>query len=308
MRARGGADDLGDRGVAWVAGRQLGLITTWQLRAVGVRDSAIWYRVRCGRLHRLHRGVFLVGHAIEVPGARELAAVLACGDGAFVSHRSAAALWALTSGAADEVELSLVGRDSRLRHGMRVRRLRCLDLRDRATLRGIPVTSPARTLIDFAAGARPEELELALGEARVRRLVTDRQLSDALERAGNRAGVGALRAALKRDGGPRLTRSEAERLLLRLIRDAKLPEPQANARVAGFEVDFLWPEEKVIVEVDGFAFHGHRAAFEHDRQRDMVMRDAGYQVIRVTWRQLVEQSLRVVAHIATALARSQFLG
>ena len=117
-----------------------------------------------------------------------------------------------------------------------------------------------------------------------------------------------MRAALRRDGGPRLTRSEAERLLLRLIRAAQLPEPQANARVAGFEVDFLWPEQKVIVEIDGFAFHGHRAAFERDRQRDMVMRDAGYEVIRVTWRQLVEQPLRVIAHIARALGRSQFLG
>jgi very-short-patch-repair endonuclease len=230
--------------------------------------------------------------------------VLACGAGTLVSHRSAARLWGLTTTNEGAVEVSVVGRNCRSRPGIRVHRVEQLDRRDRGLKNGIPVTSPARAPVDFAASASPEELEWALADARGRALVNARQLSEALDRAGNRAGVGALRAVLRHQGGPRLTRSEAERLLLRMIRAAKLPEPEANARVAGFEVDFVWPQARVVVEVDGFAFHGHRGAFERDRQRDMTLRDAGYEVIRVTWRQLVDEPLRVIAHIARALARA----
>lgn len=300
----GDPDRASGRAIAWVAGRQLGLIATWQLQAIGIGHSAIAHRVRRGLLHRLHRGVFLVGHAVQVPGARELAALLACGEGAFVSHRSAALLWGLTHMPPAEVEVSVVARNCKSRGGLLIHRLARLDTRDRAVKNGIPTTSPARTLVDFAASATWEELEWGIAEARARRLVTDRQLWGALDRAGKRAGVGTLRASLRHQGGPRLTRSEAERRLLALIRAAKIPEPQANARVAGFEVDFFWPESRVIVEVDGFAYHGHRRAFERDRRRDMLLRDAGYEVIRVTWRQIVDEPLLVIAHIARALARA----
>lgn len=301
---RRGAEDLDDRAIAWIAGRQLGVVTSWQLQALGRNRAAIARRVRGGALHRIHRGVFLVGHAVEVPGARKLAGVLACGEGALVSHRSAAVLWGLTVGPGAEVEVSVVARNCRPRPGLRVHRLSRLDVRDCAAKDGIPVTSPARTLVDLAASAPPEELERAVAEARARRLVTERQVADALDRAGNRAGVAALRAILRHQGGPRLTRSEAERRLLRLIRAAQLPKPASNSRVAGFEVDFMWPEVRLIVEVDGFAYHGHRRAFERDRRRDMLLRDAGYEVIRVTWRQIVDEPLLVIAHIARAFERA----
>jgi very-short-patch-repair endonuclease len=302
LHAPGGAEHPG-RAIAWIAGRQLGLIATWQLQALGISHSAITRMLRRGALHRVHRGVFLVGHELQLPGARELAAVLACGDWSFVSHRSAAALWGLTKVAAAEVEVSVVARNCKSREGLRVHRLARLDPRDSAAKNGIPITAPSRALVDLAASAGSDEVEAALAEARAQRIVSDRQLSDALDRAGNRAGVGALRALLRHQGGPRLTRSEAERRLLRLIRAARLPEPEANVRIEGFEVDFLWPEARLIVEVDGFAFHGHRPAFERDRVRDMVLRDRGFEVIRVTWKQLVDQPLLVVAHIARALER-----
>jgi very-short-patch-repair endonuclease len=304
LRARSGRDDLGEPAVAWIAGRQLGLVACWQLQALGVSSSSITRRLRRGALHRVYRGVFLVGHALLVPGARELAAVLACGEGALVSHRSAALLWGLTQVAGAEVEVSVVARNCRPRDGLHVHRLAYLDARDRAVKNGIPTTSPARSLVDLAASAAPDEVEQALAQARARRLVTARQLPDTLGRARNRAGVGTLRAVLRHQGGPRLTRSEAERRLLGLIRAARLPEPESNVRVEGFEVDFLWPEARLIVEVDGFAFHGHRAAFERDRQRDMTLRDRGFEVIRVTWRQLVDQPLVIIAHIARALERA----
>jgi very-short-patch-repair endonuclease len=230
--------------------------------------------------------------------------VFACGEKALLSHRSAALLWGFVSAAEDVVDISVPGRHCRPRPGLRVHRLTRLDPLDRTAKNGIPVTSPGRTLIDFAATASSDELERALAQARVQRLASDRALAEALDRAGSRSGVGALRAALRQEGGPRMTRSEAERLLLRMIRAAGLPEPQTNVRVVGFEVDFLWAKRRVIVEVDGFAFHGHRAAFEGDRRRDMALRDAGYEVIRVTWRQLTDEPLRVIAHIARALARA----
>jgi very-short-patch-repair endonuclease len=245
----------------------------------------------------------MVGHTVQVPGARELAGVLACGDQAVASHRSAAVLWGFATAPPREVEVSVVARNCRARSGLHVHRLTRLDPRDRAAKNGIPTTSPARTIVDFAAHATGEELERTVAEAFARGLVTEALLLGALDRAGNRPGVGAMRATLKRRGGPRLTRSEAELRLLRLIRAAKLPEPRSNARIAGFEVDFLWPEARLVVEVDGFAFHGHRAAFERDRRRDMVLRDSGYDVIRITWRQLVEEPFLVVAHIARALER-----
>jgi very-short-patch-repair endonuclease len=295
-----------DRRLAWIAARQLGLVATWQLKALGLSHSTISRRVRRGALHRVHRGVFLVGHAVHVPGARELAAVLACGDGALVSHRSAALLWGLTDVAGDEVEISVVAGHRLPRDGVRTHRLARLDPRDRGLKFGIPTTSPARALVDLAASATADEVERAIAEARARRLVTDRHLSDTLDRARNRPGVSAMRALLRHQGGPRLTRSEAERRLLRLIRAASLPEPEANVRVEGLEVDFLWRQARVIVEVDGFAFHGHRRAFERDRLRDMALRDRGFEVIRVTWKQLVDQPLLVIAHIARALERARY--
>jgi very-short-patch-repair endonuclease len=297
--------DADHRGIAWIAERQLGLVASWQLQALGISHSATSRQLRRGVLHRLHRGVFLVGHAPQVPGARELAAVLACGEQAFVSHRSAAVLWGVTRLRCAEVEVSVVARHCRSREGLVVHRLAHLHPDDRAVKDGIPVTSPARALVDLAASAGPDEVEDALSQARARGIVSDRQLSDVLARAGNRAGVSALRALLRHQAGPRLTRSEAERRLLRLVRAARLPDPEANVRVAGYEVDFLWREARLIVEVGGFAFHRHRPAFERDRLRDMVLRDRGFAVIRVTWRQLVNEPLLVIAHIARALERAR---
>jgi very-short-patch-repair endonuclease len=307
ITARGGLRDLDDHGIAWIAGRQLGLITTWQLQALGTSPGAISRRVGRGALHRVHRGVFLVGHAVCVPGARELAAVLACGDGAFVSHRSSAFLWGLADVAGEEVQVSVIGKSCAPRPGVRVHRVRRLDARDRALRNGIPTTSPARALVDLAASADLDEVERALAEAQAQGILSEGQLSDTLDRARNRAGVSVVRAILRHQAGPRLTRSEAERRLLALIRAANLPVPKTNARVAGFEVDFFWPEARLIVEVDGFAFHGRRKAFERDRRRDMALRDRAFEVIRVTWRQLVDQPFLVVAHIARALERAGHL-
>jgi len=157
------------------------------------------------------------------------------------------------------------------------------------------LTSPERTLVDLAATAAPDDLERAVNEAQVLRLLGRGIGPD------DRPGHAALRAALGAHGTT-VSSSEAERRLLALIRAAALPRPRTNVRVGRFEVDMLWPEQRLIVEVDGFAAHGTRAAFERDRVRDAELQARGYRVLRITWRQIEREPHAVVARLAAALA------
>ena len=170
---------------------------------------------------------------------------------------------------------------------------------DHTTHHGLRITTPARTIADLSASLPAVALQRLIEEAQRRRLTTRVEL----ER--HAPGRPALRAALAADEEPRLTRSEAERRLLELIRAAGLPAPRTNARVAGLEVDVLWPAQRLIVEVDGYEFHGPRPAFERDRRRDGRLLAAGYRVLRVTWLELVERPERVLATIVAALGNYQ---
>jgi very-short-patch-repair endonuclease len=170
-------------------------------------------------------------------------------------------------------------------------------------LDGVPITTPARTLLDLAAVAHPRHLEQAVAEAERRRLASRRGLAALLARYPGRPGSRAVRALLEADARPALTRSEAERRFLVLIRSAGLPAPDVNVRVGDVEVDFLWREAGLVTEVDGYAFHSDRAAFENDRRRDAELAARGLTVIRVTWRQLVDEPEAVVVRIGQALAR-----
>jgi very-short-patch-repair endonuclease len=283
-----------------VACQQLELITTPQLRAAGISKDATATRRSRGSLHRIHHGVYLFGSPLMLPGARELAAVLACGDRSFVSHRSAAALWGLAAGFADKIDITAVGA-RRCRAGIRTHVVAGLDPMDRYMRNGIPVTAPARTLLDFASQGTTGEIELAVAEAYAHKLVTEPELKAAIGRALRRPGASVLRAELKREGGPQWTQSEAERRMLRLIRAAGLPLPRTQLRIAGWPADFVWVEQRLIVEVDGYAFHSHRRAFERDRRRDQTHMTAGYIVLRFTWRQMQEEPFVVIATIARAL-------
>jgi very-short-patch-repair endonuclease len=175
-------------------------------------------------------------------------------------------------------------------------------------LRGIPITSPARTVLDFAAEASSDELERGIAEAYALRLTNEGELKRTIERNPHRAGVAALNAELRREGGPAWTRLEGERRMKLLIRQAQLPPPVVNVKVAGYAADFLWPAERLIVEVDGYRFHGHRQVFERDRRRHAAHVLAGYRVIRITWRRLTGEPLAVAAIIAGALSASRSPG
>ena len=289
--------------VAWIAARQLGLITAEQLIAAGVGRGSIRWRLANGTLHRVFRGVYLVGHAVPAQGAFEFAAVLACGAGAVVSHRSAAALWRVVTPAGREVEVTMVGRDCRSRIGLRVHQVQELATADQTTKHGIPVTAPGRTLIDYAATTSRSEAERAIAEAIALRLVAMPQILAATHRAPNRAGVLVVKEILSQPGGPRRTRSDGERAMLSLIRAAGLPVPLTNHPVAGFNADFFWPDVGLIVEVDGGPFHRSRPAFERDHRRDIVHKDAGHEVLRVSGEQLHQETLYITAVIARAYDR-----
>jgi very-short-patch-repair endonuclease len=160
--------------------------------------------------------------------------------------------------------------------------------------------------LDLAEDLSERELERALDEALVRRLLRERELERALRRANGRRGGPLLAALLARRAGPTLTRSQAEEKCLALIRDAQLPEPEVNVRVQGYEVDFFWRQSGLVLEIDGYAFHGTRAAFERDRRKDAKLRAAGIAVLRATWRQLEDESHAVVGWLAQALAWEAF--
>jgi very-short-patch-repair endonuclease len=287
--------------IARLAGRQRGLVTRDQLREIGLTRDAIDNRVKSSYLHPVHHGVYAVGHTHLAHGARELAAVLACGPGAVLSHRSAASLWRLLPSTEDDPEVTVPGRDCR-RRGIHIHLVAALDPPDVRTLGGIPVTTPARTILDLAAVVSPRELEQALAEAYARRLARRSELVALLARLPRRPGFAALRALVERDAGPAVTRSEAEERLLGLIRAAELPAPEVNVRIGRHEVDFLWREQGLIVEVDGFRYHSSRAAFERDRLRDAELGSQGFRVMRVTWRQIVDHPEALVARLGAALA------
>jgi very-short-patch-repair endonuclease len=220
---------------------------------------------------------------------------------AVASHAAAAVLWDMLDPEAIRAEVTVVGREVHSRDGLIVHRVASLHPADVRRRRGIPVTAPARTLLDLAGSESQLVLENALAECRRRGLARDGEIRAALDRAPRRPGVGGLRALLDAHRAA-LTRSKAERLLLALIRAAELPEPLANATVCGHMVDLLWPEQRLIVEFDGWETHGRRGCFETDRRRDQRLVAAGYRVIRITWRQLEREPYALIARLAAALA------
>ena len=230
-----------------------------------------------------------------------MAAVLACGSEALLSHRSAAALWAFRPAAGPLVDVTT----TRSRHGergIRVHRVRALDPEDRTRRDGIPVTTVARTLLDLAETVSPTQLQRAFEEADRLGLLDVRALECLGDRCPGRRGLKPLAAllAMHRDPAP-MTRSELERRFLDLCRNAGLPPPVVNATVAGMEVDMLWPREKLVVELDGHAYHRTRAAFERDRVRDAVLQQAGHRVLRVTRRRLGAEPVVVVKTVRSLL-------
>jgi very-short-patch-repair endonuclease len=244
-----------------------------QLQRAGLTRDQVDHLVAAGRLHPLYRGVYAVGHRPVSPRSREMAvALLARGP---VGRQSAGGLWAIMRPWRGPVHA--LGTHSWSGEGFVIHRTRNLQPGDVTTNWGIPVTSPARTLLDLSGVLSLDALDAALAEALVRKLVT-------LEQVQARA-TGRL-ARLVNAAAP--TRSKLERDLRRLLREHGLPQPISNGLVCGYEVDLHWPEHRLVAELDGYAYHAHRRAFEADRERNIVLAAAGHRTVRVTDRQLNE--------------------
>jgi very-short-patch-repair endonuclease len=282
-----------------VAARQHGVITARQLTSLGVGRGALAHRIKRGLLHPIHRGVYLWG----APGTgllgRSQAAALVCGADALLTHDASAALQGFRRAPAGPLDVTVPGRRVRVR-GLRTHESPIVEC-ERRTVRGIPVSSPARALLEIAPRLTTRELGDAVEQAQIKRLVTKQDIERAIERAGPRPGVVALRALLEE---PAFTRSRAERRVVALTRAARLPPPVFNAMVEGYEVDALWRRERVVLEYDSYEFHRTKAALVRDRAKTAALQRARYTVLRTTWVELTKQSHALIARTAEALALS----
>ena len=290
-----------DRAIRALASRQHGVVAREQILAAGVSPQVLARRIRAKLLEPLHRGVYLVDVVASLP-ARARAAAYACGARAVVSHISAAALWALlpSSGRAIPIDIILPLGDRR-RPGIRIHRVRGLRPEEVATRDGIPITTPARTLLDLAATAVLRDLERALVEPLGRRLTTCEKLGDLLLRHSAHAGTARLRSLLG-TGELALTRSEAEKRFLGLMKAGGIRRPQINAKIDGIEVDAVWRRERVVVEIDGKAFHSTGGRIATDTRRDLALAAAGYRVIRIPSGRIANGAEMVLVQVAQALA------
>jgi very-short-patch-repair endonuclease len=276
---------------ARIAGPQHGIVARGQLLRAGLQRRAIDHLVVAGRLLPLYRGVYAVGHRPVGPRSREMAVALMAGVRA-VGRQSALGLWAMSRPWHGPVHA--VGAKARKGDGFVIHRTRHLPPEDVTVHWGIPVTTPLRTLLDLSGTLSLDAMDAALAQALVRKLVT-------LEALQPRA-TGDL-AKLIDTAAP--TRSKLERDLRRLLREHGLPQPISNGFVCGYEVDLHWPELKLVAELDGYAYHHHRRAFETDRERDIVLAAAGHRTVRVTDRQLTEQRQETAERFRALLAPTQ---
>jgi very-short-patch-repair endonuclease len=292
--------------VAALADQQHGVVATYQLLARGVTSREIEHRVAAGYLHPVHRGVFAVGRRGLSLRGRWMAAVLACGEGSLLSHWSGAALRDLASPAGSRVHVIAPGGSRLNPEGIIKHRARNLHLEDRDEMDGIPVCSVSRLLLDLAPTMSTRRLLTALEDAEKRGDLESAAIRRVCERNRGHRGARRLLRALARYAPPDDTRSQLERKFSRFCRAQHLPIPSFNVAIGEFEVDVIWPDARLIVELDSWEHHRTRGAFERDRARDAELALAGYLVLRLTWRRLSDEPEKVagtIRHLLSERAR-----
>lgn len=286
---------------------QHGVVSREQLLEKGITSEAIDHRLRRGRLHTLHRGIYAVGRPHVSRRGGWIAAVLACGPGATLSFGSAAALWGIER-ENSRTEVS-VPRTRRVRvSGVKVHRPRYFDLGDVRIVERIPVTDPIRTLIDLASRLSEQRLVRAVNEADRRGLVNPEQLSERAASQLQTRGASVLRRLLAGETFA-LTDSELERRFLILVRRAGLPQPVIGAHLNGFKVDFHWPELGLVVETDGLRYHRTASQQARDRWRDQTHAKAGLTTLRFTHTQVryrPDEAITTLRVVAERLRLKQF--
>lgn len=292
--------------MADLAERQYGVVSVRQLETIlGYSPSAVKREVAAGRLLRLHRGVYAVGHRLVPAHGRCLAAVLACGPNALLSHRSAAWLWGTTRyGPAPLHVTSPIPRKPRL--PIELHHSRILTADDRAFEEGIPVTALPRTLLDCAAELRLSDVRRMLERSEERALFDLGPIENLLQRSGRHRGRRRLREAIALYQPVPFTRSGFERLFFEAVLAAGLPRPATNFVEAGFELDVYWPERRFAVELDTYATHGTNAAFEQDHLRDEELKLSGIELIRVTDVRFHREPRAVLERVAALLQAARW--
>ena len=286
-----------DVAVAMIAARQNGNITCRQLLDLGLDDKAIAWRVKKGRLYRVFRGVYSVGRRPVTPHEWASAAVLACGAGAALSHGSAMALWGYWRRWDKPFEVTVVG--DRRTNGIRVHRSTTLRRRETTTQLGIRVTSPARTVLDMCPRLRDKALKRTVNDALGSPWLTEDQLAETLAHHPTLPGTSRIARLIGLDGTP--TRSGWEDDFPQFCADHGLPAPVMGVPLAGYILDALFPDEKVIVELDSWGFHQGKIAFETDRERDAETLARGFVTVRVTEERLDERPAEEAARLHAIL-------
>ena len=275
----------------------------WQLLDAGLGEDAIDYRLWIGRLHRVHVGVYAVGHARLTVRGRWMAAVLACGPEASLSHRDAGALWRVRRDSRYLIDVTSPGRTRHAQPGIDVHRPRLFEDDERTVIDGIPVTTLPRTLIDLAFVLRLDQLRYAFHEAERRGILDLAELERVRARFKRRRGLKMIDLLVAQHRPvPHMTRSALEMLFVEVIREAGLPQPAVNVWLLDMEVDFVWWAQRLVVEVDGGDYHDAPSARDRDHRRDAALQAAGYKVLRVSDRWLVTAPGDVAATVRTLLA------
>ena len=293
------------RALAEIAKRQHGIVARSQVEGLGVAGNTVDRWIRTGRLHRVHPGVYAVGHTAITRRGRWMAAMLASGDGAVLSHRSATALWGIW-GSGGEATHVTVPRKSRSSRSIR-RHFGVLPDDEREIHDGIPVTSAARAILDLAAEKGEAAAEAALRESEYLGIYGRTSLPALLDRHPRHPGTPMCRAALEQvrdDPGGRL-RSPLEELFLPFLDARRIPRPRLNFWLSvgddHYQVDCLWPDARLIAELDGFQSHGTKRAFRKDRKRDRRLGAAGFHIVRITEDQLATEPEDLAADLRQTL-------
>ena len=295
-----------DRAISELAADQRTIVTRRQLLALGVSRQAIGRAISRGRLYPIHRGVYSLVARPALPAlALEHAAVLACGPGAVLSHETALGLWGLMDLRPGPVQLTVVAGTGRVRPGIVTHVTSSIDRAEIRRRERLPVTSPARALLDVASRMPSRRIEHTLDTAIERGLISRTAVHELLARYPGRTGTPVLVALLESGRPSSATRSNGEEQLLRLLRRGGIPDPEVNQRERRYMPDLVWHAERVLVEFDGWLYHSGKAAFERDRvrQNDLVV-DDGWIVVRVTSEMMRCTPERVLVLIATALGRA----
>jgi very-short-patch-repair endonuclease len=292
-----------DEAMSALAGAHRTIVSHEQLLALGYGRRTIAHWVNRGRLQSVFHGVYSVVSGRLPPLAREQAALLAVGEHAFLSHETAAGVWGLLRTLPHVVEVTVVGRYRASSNGIQVHRIKTIDRREVRQHEGLWVSSPARAVLEIAATASAKDLTRAIDDGLALRRFTPLELDEVLARHRPCRGAARLAAILGDPTTTALTRSDREKRLLRLIREAGLPTPETNVPFGRFNLDFLWRREGLVVEVDGETFHRGPGAVGRDRAKDLAVRKAGLEMLRFTGDHVLKQAVMVLATIAGELAR-----